>query len=201
MMQRRIKAEITMRATFPEHRATRTIWHAPSVQQMRGLARSKEYSSSGVADNVGVGRPEQALANAEDHHELTHPQLMRMNEVNCVNLTANIQPPRRLLKWSTVQVGKICRALASPSRRQILNHLRMGPNYVSQIASAMEMISRPAVSQHLRILLKANLVTYETLGGRTFYRLAPRGLENLRNYMDALGAVTNARSAEGLRKT
>jgi DNA-binding transcriptional ArsR family regulator len=51
------------------------------------------------------------------------------------------------------------------------------------------MISRLAVSQHLRILLEANLVTYETQGGRTFYRLDLRGLENLRNYIDALEAV------------
>jgi DNA-binding transcriptional ArsR family regulator len=65
----------------------------------------------------------------------------------------------------------------------------MGPNSVGEIACAIEMISRPAVSQHLRILLEANLVTYETRGGRTFYRLDLSGLENLQNYIDALEAV------------
>jgi len=56
-------------------------------------------------------------------------------------------------------VGAVCRALASRSRIQILNCLRMGPKSVDQIASAMPMISRPAISQHLRMLLEANLVT------------------------------------------
>ena len=84
-------------------------------------------------------------------------------------------------------VGAVCRALASRSRIQILNCLRMGPKSVDQIASAMPMISRPAISQHLRILLEANLVTCEAKGRRSFYRLDLRGLEILQRYMDSLG--------------
>jgi len=84
-------------------------------------------------------------------------------------------------------VGAVCRALASRSRMQILNCLRMGPKSVDQIASAMPMISRPAISQHLRMLLEANLVACEAKGRRSFYRLDLRGLEILQRYMDSLG--------------
>ena len=83
-------------------------------------------------------------------------------------------------------VGEVCRSLASRSRIQILNCLRMGPKSVDQIASAMPIISRPAISQHLRILLEANLVTCKAKGRRSFYRLDLRGLEILQRYMDSL---------------
>ena len=92
-------------------------------------------------------------------------------------------------------VGAVCRALASRSRIQILNCLRRGPKSVDQIASAMPMISRPAISQHLRILLEANLVTYEAQGRRSLFQLNLRGLENLRQYMDSLG-LKNLRSSK-----
>ena len=85
------------------------------------------------------------------------------------------------------QVGAVCRALASPSRIQILNCLCMGPKSVHQIASAMPIISRPAISQHLRILLEANLVTYEAQGRQCFYQLDLRGLEILQRYLGSLG--------------
>jgi DNA-binding transcriptional ArsR family regulator len=67
----------------------------------------------------------------------------------------------------------------------------MGPKSVGQIASAMPMISRPAISQHLRILLETSLVTYETQGRRSLYRLNLRGLKNLRQYMGSLGLSWN----------
>jgi DNA-binding transcriptional ArsR family regulator len=51
----------------------------------------------------------------------------------------------------------------------------------------MPMISRPAISEHLRMLLEANLVTCEAKGRRSFYRLDLRGLEILQRYMDSLG--------------
>jgi DNA-binding transcriptional ArsR family regulator len=63
----------------------------------------------------------------------------------------------------------------------------MGPKSVDQIASAMPMISRPAISEHLRMLLEANLVTCEAKARRSFYRLDLRGVEILRRYMDSLG--------------
>jgi DNA-binding transcriptional ArsR family regulator len=151
-----------------------------SVQQMRVLAGRSRQSGGTGADRASF-------------HQLTtitiqyNHSLMRMNgHINCLDLTAKIRPPARLITWSTVQVGKVCHALACHSRRKILNLLRMGPHSVGEIACAIEMISRPAVSQHLRILLEANLVTYETRGGRTFYRLDLRGLEHLRNYIAAL---------------
>jgi len=92
-------------------------------------------------------------------------------------------------------VSAVCRALASRSRIQILNCLRRGPKSVDQITSAMPMISRPAISQHLRILLEANLVTYEAQGRRSLFQLNLRGLENLRQYMDSLG-LKNLRSSK-----
>jgi DNA-binding transcriptional ArsR family regulator len=63
----------------------------------------------------------------------------------------------------------------------------MGPKSVHQIASAMPIISRPAISQHLRILLEANLVTYEAQGRQCFYQLDLRGLEILQRYIGSLG--------------
>jgi DNA-binding transcriptional ArsR family regulator len=49
------------------------------------------------------------------------------------------------------------------------------------------MISRPAISQHLRILLETSLVTYETQGRQSLYRLNLRGFKNLQQYIGSLG--------------
>jgi DNA-binding transcriptional ArsR family regulator len=74
-------------------------------------------------------------------------------------------------------------ALADPTRRTIFELLRHGPRSVGELAAALP-VSRPAVSQHLRVLTDACLVRAESRGTRRFYRVDPRGLEPLRRYLD-----------------
>ena len=74
-------------------------------------------------------------------------------------------------------------ALADPTRRQIFERLARKPLAVGAIAEELP-VSRPAVSQHLKILTEAGLVTHERDGTRRLYRLDPRGLEAMRKYLD-----------------
>jgi DNA-binding transcriptional ArsR family regulator len=74
-------------------------------------------------------------------------------------------------------------ALGDPTRRAILEQLRSGPRAVGEIASELP-VSRPAVSQHLRVLKDAGLVTERREGTRRLYRLDPDGLAEVRGYFD-----------------
>lgn len=74
-------------------------------------------------------------------------------------------------------------ALGDVTRRAVLQRLRKGPLPVGKIASGLP-VSRPAVSQHLRVLETAGLVRHETVGRNRLYRLDPRGFANLRRYFD-----------------
>jgi DNA-binding transcriptional ArsR family regulator len=74
-------------------------------------------------------------------------------------------------------------ALADRSRRAILSCLAERPRPVGELAAALP-ISRPAVSQHLKVLKEANLVTERTVGTRRIYRLDPIGVEALRDQLD-----------------
>ncbi|MCG3267324.1 helix-turn-helix transcriptional regulator [Yoonia sp. I 8.24] len=76
-------------------------------------------------------------------------------------------------------------ALADPTRRVIIDRLRAGPLAVGAIANGME-ISRPAVSQHLRVLSDAGLLTVTPSGNRRLYAIAPDGVDALRKYLDSL---------------
>ena len=76
-------------------------------------------------------------------------------------------------------------ALADPTRRAIVEALRAEPRPVGQIARGLP-VSRPAVSQHLRVLSDAGLVTVEARGTQRIYRLAPEGWAALRDYLDAM---------------
>jgi DNA-binding transcriptional ArsR family regulator len=87
-------------------------------------------------------------------------------------------------------------ALGDPTRRLIFEQLRNGPRSVGELAAGLP-VSRPAVSQHLRVLKEAGLVTERRNGTRRLYRLDPRGLEELRAYFerfwdDALEAFKDA---------
>jgi len=68
-------------------------------------------------------------------------------------------------------------------RRAILERLLGGPRSVGDIASELP-VSRPAVSQHLRVLKEAKLVTERREGTRRLYRLDPSGLAEARAYFD-----------------
>ena len=76
-------------------------------------------------------------------------------------------------------------ALADPSRRAILEKLRAGPAAVGQLAAEMP-ISRPAVSQHLKVLVSAGFLDATTQGTRRLYRLNHTGATQLRSYADGL---------------
>ena len=76
-------------------------------------------------------------------------------------------------------------ALADPTRRAIIERLRSGPCAVGVVAAGLP-VSRPAVSQHLRILSDAGLVTVIPKGTARLYQLAPTGIDGLRHYLDSL---------------
>ena len=74
-------------------------------------------------------------------------------------------------------------ALADPTRRTIFERLRSGPQPVSALADGLP-VSRPAVSQHLKVLLDAELVRVTPQGARRVYALEPSGLLALRDWFD-----------------
>ena len=91
-------------------------------------------------------------------------------------------------------------ALADPTRRAVFERLREGPRPVGELARDLP-VSRPAVSQHLRVLKDAGLVTERKEGTRRLYRIDPAGITAVRDYFDgfwtdALAAFKAAAEAE-----
>jgi len=74
-------------------------------------------------------------------------------------------------------------ALADPTRRTIFEHIADRPSAVTDLAEQLP-VSRPAVSQHLKVLKDAGLVVDRREGTRRIYALNPTGLEGLRTYLD-----------------
>jgi DNA-binding transcriptional ArsR family regulator len=87
-------------------------------------------------------------------------------------------------------------ALGDPTRRAVFESLRAGPRPVGEIAARLP-VSRPAVSQHLRVLSGAGLVTAERDGTRRLYRIDLDGLAGLRAYLDSFwdGALASFKAA------
>jgi DNA-binding transcriptional ArsR family regulator len=83
---------------------------------------------------------------------------------------------------STYQANGMA-ALGDPTRRAIFEQLADGPRAVGEIAKNLP-VSRPAVSQHLKVLKEAGLVTDRQDGNRRLYQLNPRGIGALRAYLD-----------------
>ena len=75
--------------------------------------------------------------------------------------------------------------LADPMRRAIFEMLADGPRSVGEIADRLP-VTRPAVSQHLRALSDAGLVTHESVGTRNLYRIEPERIAEVRDYLDRL---------------
>lgn len=73
--------------------------------------------------------------------------------------------------------------LADPTRRRIFEAVAARPRAVGELAAGLP-VTRPAVSQHLRALREAGLVTVAAEGTRRIYRLDPRGLGALREWLD-----------------
>ena len=74
-------------------------------------------------------------------------------------------------------------ALGDPTRRTVFELLREGPRSVGELAGGLP-VSRPAVSQHLRVLEQAGLVTARREGTRNFYSVDGDGLADLREYFE-----------------
>jgi DNA-binding transcriptional ArsR family regulator len=74
-------------------------------------------------------------------------------------------------------------ALADPTRRAIFERLGERPRAVGELARGLP-VSRPAVSQHLRVLKDAGLVVDRPAGNRRIYQLDPEGVDGLREYLD-----------------
>jgi DNA-binding transcriptional ArsR family regulator len=79
-------------------------------------------------------------------------------------------------------------ALGDTTRRAILARLLKGPIPVGKLARDFP-VSRPAISQHLRILKEANLVVDRAAGNRRLYQLNPEGFDSLREYFDQFWTV------------
>lgn len=76
-------------------------------------------------------------------------------------------------------------SLADPTRREVLDLVRRKPSSVQEIADQLP-ISRPAVSQHLKILKEAGIVTSQAVGTRRVYTVASDGFEVLRQWLDVM---------------
>jgi DNA-binding transcriptional ArsR family regulator len=87
-------------------------------------------------------------------------------------------------------------ALADPTRRLVFERLAAGPAPVGEIARTMP-VSRPAVSQHLKVLKEAGLVTDRPDGTRRVYQIDPKGLGAIRAWLDQFwGVALDAFAAE-----
>jgi DNA-binding transcriptional ArsR family regulator len=97
--------------------------------------------------------------------------------------------------------GAALAALADPTRRAIFELLADRPSAVGELAKELP-VSRPAVSQHLKVLLDAGLVSARSEGSRRIYGIDPDGVGVLRAYLDrfwnrALAAFKDAVEQEG----
>lgn len=91
-------------------------------------------------------------------------------------------------------------ALADPTRRHILEALRKQPKTVGELAEGQP-VSRPAVSQHLKVLQSARLVRVQPQGNRRVYAIKRDGLDDLRTYLESFWAdVLSSYSAEIVRR-
>jgi DNA-binding transcriptional ArsR family regulator len=95
--------------------------------------------------------------------------------------------------------GVVLDALGDPTRRSIFESLRSGPRSVGELAEGLP-VSRPAVSQHLRVLKAAGLVSDRKDGTRRVYRIEPEGVARMRDYFDGFWSEVLERFREAARK-
>ena len=79
--------------------------------------------------------------------------------------------------------ARLISALADPTRRAVLERLKDGPRPVGEIARGLP-VTRPAVSQHLKVLKDAGLVADKSVGTRRIYYIDPKGLGAMRAWLD-----------------
>ena len=87
------------------------------------------------------------------------------------------------------KADKVLDAFGDPTRRRVFERLRHRTRSVREIANGMD-VSRPAVSQHLKVLQEAGLVTVRAEGTRRLYSVEPRGLEAVRGWLDGFWEET-----------
>jgi DNA-binding transcriptional ArsR family regulator len=94
--------------------------------------------------------------------------------------------PRRTVSQDALSIRpseRVFDALGDPTRRLILHRLREGPRPVVEISRGLP-VSRPAVSQHLRVLKDAGLVIDRAQGNRRLYAVDPNGLNAVRAFLE-----------------
>jgi DNA-binding transcriptional ArsR family regulator len=90
-------------------------------------------------------------------------------------------------------------ALADPTRRAIFELLARSPSPVGDLARELP-VSRPAVSQHLKVLKSAGLVSDEPIGTRRVYSVDPAGVAAIREYFDQFWRQSLARFSAAARQ-
>jgi len=91
-------------------------------------------------------------------------------------------------------------ALSDPTRRQVFERLQSGGRSVGEIARNLP-VSRPAVSQHLKVLKDAGLVSDRAEGTRRVYYIDPQGLAAVRKWLDQFWDVALAAYAEEVERS
>lgn len=86
----------------------------------------------------------------------------------------------------------VFRAIADPTRREMLGRLAAGPLVVAQLGQGFP-ISQPAVSQHLKVLRDAGLVRSERQGRQRLYHLEPQGLQQVASWVQRFESFWEAR--------
>jgi DNA-binding transcriptional ArsR family regulator len=89
------------------------------------------------------------------------------------------------------RIEKAFDALGDPTRRAVFRRVRKGGRSVREIADGMK-VSRPAVSQHLKVLKTAGLVVVQIEGSRRLYGVDPKGIEALKEWLDGFWDTTLA---------
>ena len=105
---------------------------------------------------------------------------------------------------SHAHAERVLDALGDPTRRAVFVRLRGRARSVGEIAQGLD-VTRPAVSQHLKVLRDARLVTYRAEGTRRVYEVDRRGMEAVRGWLDsfwdeALAAFKDAAEREAARE-
>jgi DNA-binding transcriptional ArsR family regulator len=98
-----------------------------------------------------------------------------------------------------VETYELLDALGDGTRRAVLETLRDGPKPVVEIARALP-VSRPAVSQHLKVLKDAGLVRADPDGTRRLYSLDPSGLAHLHRYVEDFWKLALTRFKEEVER-
>src|SRR5438270_13832491 len=96
--------------------------------------------------------------------------------------------------------NQVFAALHDPTRRAVFERLRNGPRPVGDIARGLP-VTRPAVSQHVKVLKEAGLVADRSEGTRRIYYIDPKGLGAMRAWLDQFWAAALAAFAAEVERT